>query len=134
MCADILVADSILARVVRVAVGEPEVDGRAVVFPRDEEFFFLFRVEAVGVDVVDARADFEQEPRLDCVLLERVGKYNGEPDFRLELAFAEYGKVGRVLVEGEHRDEQRDSRDGLVVLLGACKFAFFEFDVLFYAG
>ena len=76
-----------------------------MVLPCDEEFLFLFRVETVGVDVVEALPEFQEESQLNGVLLERVGEDHREARLRLELAFAENGKVGGVLVEGYHRDE-----------------------------
>ena len=53
---DVFVADGVLAGVVGVGVAEGKIERRAPVFPRDEKFFFLFRVEAVAVDVVESVA------------------------------------------------------------------------------
>ena len=103
--ADVFVADGVLARVVRVGIAERKIDRRAPVFPRDEEFFFLFRIESGAVDVVDAVADFEQKAHLHDVFLERVGEDGGEADFCLELAVTEDGEVGGVFAQDEHRDE-----------------------------
>ena len=52
--ANVFVADGILAGVVAVAVRESKIQGRTFVEPACEEFFFLFGVQAVGVDVVNA--------------------------------------------------------------------------------
>ena len=102
---DVFVADGVLAGVVGVGVAEGEVKRRAPVFPRNEEFFFLFRVEAVAVDVVESVTKFQKESDLDGVLLECVGNDRGKSRLGLELAFAEYREVGGVLAEYEHRDE-----------------------------
>ena len=56
---DIFVADGILAGVIRVAVRKSEVKRRAVVIPCDKEFFFLFGIKTVAIDVIDSLAEFK---------------------------------------------------------------------------
>ena len=101
----IFVAERVFAGIVGVGVAEREVKWRALVFPRNEEFFFLFGVEAVAVDVVNAVAEFQQESDLHGVLLESVADDGGKACLDFELAVAKDSEVGRVFAEYKHRNK-----------------------------